>query len=78
MSITYYVVIPYVRTEDGELVAEEPREMQSKAQAEATALALANSKAGIIAFSRTGDPDIGEFEPAVIIRRYGETPKDLD
>ncbi len=33
--------------------------MQSKAQAEATALALANSKAGIIAFSRTGDPDVG-------------------
>ena len=78
MSITYYVVIPFVRTEDGELVAEEPREMQSKAQAEATALALASSKAGVIAFSRTGDPDVGEFEPAVIIRRYGETPEDLD
>jgi hypothetical protein len=78
MSITYYVVIPFVRTEDGELVAEEPREMQSKTQAEATALTLANSKAGVIAFSRTGDPDVGEFEPAVIIRRYGETPEDLD
>lgn len=29
------------------------------------------------AFSRTGDPSIGEFEDAVILGRYGETPDDL-
>jgi hypothetical protein len=34
-------------------------------------------KAGAIAFSRTGDPAIGEFEDAVILGRYGDVPDDL-
>lgn len=34
-------------------------------------------KAGAVAFSRTGDPKLGDFEDAVILGRYGETPSDL-
>lgn len=30
-----------------------------------------------VAFSRTSDPDLGEFEPAVILAKYGELPGDL-
>ncbi|MEW9310638.1 hypothetical protein [Labrys neptuniae] len=32
---------------------------------------------GAIAFSRSGDPDIGYFDDAEILGRYGETPDDL-
>ena len=35
------------------------------------------TKAGAIAFRRTGDPALGDFEDAVILGRYGETPDDL-
>lgn len=34
-------------------------------------------KARAIAVSRTGDPSIGDFDDAVILGRYGETPDDL-
>jgi hypothetical protein len=31
-----------------------------------------------IAFSRKGDPDLGDFEPAEILARFGETPDELE
>ena len=73
-SVTYYVVLPFVRNEEGELVAEEAIEMQSATSAASKALVLSARKAGAVAFSRTGDPSQGEFEPAVVIARYGEAP----
>jgi hypothetical protein len=33
---------------------------------------------GAVAFSRTGDPDFGDFDDAVVLARYGETPENLD
>ena len=35
--------------------------------------------AGAVAFSRTGDPDIGEFKKpdAVVIVKFGDVPEDL-
>jgi hypothetical protein len=32
---------------------------------------------GAIAFSRTGDPDVGKFEDAVVLKKFGEVPTDL-
>jgi hypothetical protein len=32
---------------------------------------------GAIAFSRTGDPNVGEFEDAVILKAFGEVPDDF-
>lgn len=74
-SITYYVAIPFGRSEDGDLVAGEPKECQSEAAARSAASRLALINAGAIAFSRTGDPTTGDFEPAKIVARYGETPE---
>jgi hypothetical protein len=37
---------------------------------------MASSKAGAIAFSRTGDPSTGEFADAVILARYGDVPEE--
>jgi hypothetical protein len=77
MAITYFVALPFDRNEEGELVAGEAREAQSDMAARRIASALAGGKAGAVAFSRTGDPSTGEFDYAVILARYGETPDDV-
>lgn len=45
----------------------DPMESQSSTQAVSRARMLAVTKAGAVAFSRTGDPDIGEFADAVVL-----------
>ncbi|GAB4073256.1 hypothetical protein KHC28_24005 [Ancylobacter sonchi] len=77
-SVTYFVVLPFVRDEEGYLVPQEAIEVQSAATTKSKATSLAGSKAGAVAFSRTGDRSQGEFEPAVVIARHGETPDDLE
>ena len=77
-NVTYYVVLPFIREpETGELVAEEGQEAPSEHSAMSRARAMIGRKAGAVAFSRTGDPALGEFEDATILGRYGEVPPDL-
>jgi hypothetical protein len=35
---------------------------------------VARTSAGALAFSRSGDPNIGAFEDAVVLREFGEVP----
>jgi hypothetical protein len=78
-NVTYYVVMAFVRNEEGEgeLVAEAPEQMPSSTAATARARSLVNTKAGAIAFSRTGDPELGEFADAVVLFKAGEVPEDV-
>ena len=73
-TVTYYVALAFTRTEDGNIVACEPKEAQSADQAArmANALAVSVGHCGAIAFSRTGDPAIGEFDDAVILKTVGD------
>jgi hypothetical protein len=32
---------------------------------------------GAVAFSRSGDPNLGEFQAAVILKTFGEVPDDF-
>jgi hypothetical protein len=75
-SITYFVALPFEHNSEGELVAGEAREAQTDSAARRLASFMAATKAGAIAFSRTGDPSTGEFEDAVILARYGEVADD--
>jgi hypothetical protein len=77
MSVTYYVALPFERTEDGDLVPVEAMEAPSAGAAQRLAMRFSLVKAGAVAFSRTGDPDSGEFEDAVVIAKYGELPAEL-
>ena len=72
--ITYYVALPFVRTEDGELVAGEAQDRQTASAAASAAEKMSYVSAGAVAFSRTGDPSTGEFADAVVIRSFGEVP----
>jgi hypothetical protein len=78
-NITYYVVLAFVRNEEGEgeLIADAPVQMPSAAAATSRARSLATTKAGAIAFARTGDPDTGEFTDAVVLFKAGEVPENV-
>jgi len=64
--------LPFVRTEDSEIVAGEAKELRTAGAAVREAQRMATTAVGAVAFSRTGDPAIGEFEDAVVIQRFGE------
>ena len=74
MSITYYVALPFVLTEDGEIIPGEAQDRQTAGAAVMAAEAMARRYGGAIAFSRTGDPSTGVFADAVILRSFGEVP----
>jgi hypothetical protein len=76
--IVYYVALPFVRVEGG-LAPGEAVECPYEAAAirRAEAMARTEAIAGAVAFSRRGDPDVGEFEDAVILKAFGEVPDDL-
>jgi hypothetical protein len=40
-------------------------------------MARTEAVAGAVAFSRSGDPDVGEFENAVILKAIEDVPDDL-
>ena len=73
--MTYYVALAFKRSEGGgEIVACDPKEARSAEQAicMANSLATKEGHCGAIAFSRTGDPALGDFEDAVILKTVGE------
>jgi hypothetical protein len=74
MAVTYFVALPFTRTEEGELKAGEAKECASAAAAEREAYRLAAWNAGAVAFSRTGDPATGEFSEASVLRTVGDVP----
>ena len=75
-TVTYYVSMAFDHDEAGDLVALEPMESRTPAAAISRARSLASSKAGAIAFSRSGDPDLGDFADAVVLFRDGEVLED--
>jgi hypothetical protein len=76
--ITYHVALTFIRGEEGDLVVGDAVEASSAAAAIGRACSIASTKAGAVAFSRTGDPDLGEYGDAVILARFGETPPDIE
>jgi hypothetical protein len=74
-TMTYYVALAFKRSQDsGDIVACDPKEARSSDQAirMAGSLAAMEGHCGAIAFSRTGDPALGDFEDAVILKTVGE------
>jgi hypothetical protein len=53
-----------------------PNEGAAIRRAEATSRDAAN--AGALAFKRSGDPNIGNFNDATILKTFGEVPANLD
>ena len=77
VEITYFAVLPFSRTEDGDFLAETAIEMRTAEQAKAIAARMEAGERGAVAFSKTGDPQLAEWRDAVILGRYGDVPDDL-
>jgi hypothetical protein len=79
MSVTYYVALPFVRTEDG-VAPGEAQEMLNEGAAirRAESMSRNPSNAGALAFKRSGDPNIGNFNDATILKSFGKVPANLD
>jgi hypothetical protein len=74
----YYVALPFTRIEGG-LAPGQAIECPSGGATVRRAQAMASNEAnaGAVAFSRSGDPNLGEFEDAVILKSFGEVPDDF-
>ena len=79
MSVTYYVALSFVRTEDG-VAPGEAQEMPNEGAAirRAEAMSRDAANAGALAFKRSGDPNMGNFNDATILKSFGEVPANLD
>jgi hypothetical protein len=75
--ITYFVVQPFQTGKRGSLLADIPMQATSKEHAERMAERMSRTKAGVVAFSRAGDPTTGEYEDAQIIAVYGSVPSEV-
>jgi hypothetical protein len=78
-DVTYYVALPFTVDDDGEPVAGSGEELQSSTAAmrRAETLSRQPGNIGAVAFSRTGDPAIGEFSDAIVLGQFGSVPSDL-
>ncbi|GLS21556.1 hypothetical protein GCM10007874_45730 [Labrys miyagiensis] len=77
--VTYYVVQPFIRDAEGDLVAGDAMEAPASnaAKHRAAFAVAAGDFIGAIAFARTGDPQFGDFDDAIILGKYGETPESV-
>jgi hypothetical protein len=78
-DITYYVAMPFLVDDSGLPVAGAAEECQTSTGAlrRAEMLSRAAGHIGAVAFSRTGDPMMGEFGDAKLLRKFGSVPDDL-
>ena len=79
MSVFPGVAMPFLQDDSGLPVAGAAEECQTSATAlrRAEMLSRLAGHIGAIAFSRSGDPMIGEFGDAHLIRKFGNLPDDL-
>jgi hypothetical protein len=77
-DLTYFVALPFVPSDDGAAPGEAVECTSANAAImRAAALSRKEGHIGAVAFSRTGDPDAGEFGDAVVLRAFGDVPCDL-
>ena len=74
---TIHVVQAFASQDEGFLPTE-PKACTSAALARSLAARLAKTHLGVIAWSRTGDPELGDWGPANVIARLGKIPDEFD
>ena len=79
MTVTYYVALPFVRTEEG-VAPGQAQEMSNETAAirRAESMSRDPANAGALALKRSGDPNMGNFGDATILETFGEVSEDLD
>ena len=75
---TQFVVQPFHETSRGALAALPAMAAKDAEHALRLVAQQMRVAAGVIAFSRRGDPDTGDYEDAVVLSRWGKLPEDGD
>jgi hypothetical protein len=76
---TVFIVQSYVAGKGNRLKADTPVPCKSAENARRTAERLAQTKLGVVAFSSSGDQDLGEYDDEpVIIFKAGRLPPQFD
>ena len=73
---TFFVVQPFQETSRGALVALPAISAKDIDHALRLVSYQKRLAAGVIAFSRRGDPETGDYEDAVVLSRWGRVPED--
>jgi hypothetical protein len=75
----YYVALPFMPAEEGGLAPGQAVECPNGGAAIRRAETMSRDKtnAGAVAFSRKGDPNLGEFEDAVVLKAFGDVPDEF-
>jgi hypothetical protein len=76
-SHTLHVVQAF-EERDGAIVPVQPKVCPSAGSARALAARLAQTHVGVIAWSRTGDPDLGDWDPPEVLVRTGVIPDEYE
>jgi hypothetical protein len=77
--LTYFVVQAYKAVKGrGKISADEAIPARDHDHAMRMFGRFKETRAGVVAFSRTGDPTTGDYEDAVIIARHGILPAEVD
>jgi hypothetical protein len=72
---TQFIVQAYRRTKRGALAALPAIAAKDAAHAMRVVSQQKRVAAGVIALSRRGDPDVGDYEDAVVLTRWGTVPE---
>ena len=76
--ITDHAALPFKLMKDGSVGPGDAIECPSAETAIVSAiLSRIEGNIGVIAFSRTGDTDTGQFKNAVMLKTFGDIPADL-
>lgn len=75
--VTYFVVQAYQRGKKGALIPDQPKQARDKNHCEVMAERIAQTSASVVAFSRRGDPETGDWDDAYVIAQYGDVPHEL-
>ena len=75
ISATYYVALPFLKTEDA-IATGQAQEMPSASAAVRRAELMSRDplNAGALAFRRSGNPNLGDFGEPTILGTFGEVP----
>ncbi len=79
MAVTYYVALPFLQGEEGispGQAQECPNELSAIRRAEA--MSRKPEHVGALAFKRSGDPNMGSYGDATILKTFGGVPENLD
>lgn len=73
-----HVVQAFDEDDEGNLIPRPAEQFETADRAKRQATALARGAAGVLAWSRSADPDVGEYGPPTIIFQAGRVPDEME